>query len=1059
MDGGETAQPDVRHDVTAAESAVEQRECDAREQGLGWEEAEECGVPTEGSEGVVGNRRMEAGSGGTTQSTAVGDVAGCLMPHTDGGAFAESEAFRDGDGGATEAGKANRENGVGEDLTAGIVGSIRGIAFSPLHPVPSPSALHDSPDGLRLPAAPSSPGEDAEACEWVVRADDSGLAVSSSNDEMSARMERGAALQERYMDMAMLADMEEVLVLDGGDGAAPSALAGRGRGRTAQLPFRVADGRTGHEGAGSGGGAAGEAVLAEGEHVARVDVVGSRLAQGEVSLGDRLVGVRSHAVYRMRVRVRAGREWQVERRFRELVELQQHMRALLDGDAMLALPYSPLAHSHALSPPVPRAPHPHPPVPPSPVAVAWHAVREEAGRFLGGASASAVLRRSHLLQSALSALLAAGPPLSTAPPLLSFLAHPIMQHTPWAALASAPSPDAPPGAWAPPPLLGGGRVGTWLGGGLSAWLPPALPGVPSTPPSRRQGNGDAMPLMRLGGGEMEEESGEGGRRDGAEGEGGSEGADLAAVAGLTGDRGGEMVRRGGGGGLMVRLSVEVVKDDEASVQRQMLLQRHCCAACRRPLLPDAHAARSSASALLFFHPLPALAPPVAAPRLCHYTGRIFCGACQGSDRCALPGLVLRAWCFDERPVCQLAKAYLDSTHDQPLLCLSAVNPLLPRRVPLLAHIQRLRAHLAVLHAAMGAACPLRRHLLSRLGRRAYLVQRETEGFFAMRDLVDASKGRFAVLPDMLARLASSLRRHMASGCIECAAAATTHCTAQATCCSPFGPLIFPYEVPSTSRCQHCSAAYHSCCLRRTRLCLLCAKPIQPSATPRTAASAPLVAPSPPTVGTVVGSGAAGSSREHEEEASGKERREGETNGQGGAGGPGRDPSTCFKRSVGLLKAVVLEPSLLFQSHACRCSLNVHYFSRCCFNFRSSGALPPAPPRVRVSPSLAHTMARSRRPGKPFHDSSFDPVGDYGSSATFVASIASIVGALARQPSHAASEALSTAAAHKAVTSCTSSPLDSSRHAPQRLLLGSGPPVTPSLLLPFAVIRFSSFCFL
>ncbi|GJP54994.1 hypothetical protein CLOM_g13988 [Closterium sp. NIES-68] len=813
MDGDDTVQTDGRNDVSDAASAVEQRACDAREQGLGWEEAEECGVARGGSDGAAAGGRAEAGSAVTTPRSAAFRVAELPAPRANGGACVEREDYRDGGSGATEAREASHVDGGEEDLTAGIATSTRGIAFSPLHPAPSPSPLLGSTDDLRLPAASSSPRAVAEACAWAVREDDSGLAVASSTDEMSVRMEVGAAVQERYMDMALLADMEHVLVLDGGNDAAPPAHAGRGRGGQPHRPFRGADGRTGHAGAGGGGGAFGEAVLAEEEHIARADVVGSRLVQGEVSLGDRLVGVRSHAVYRMRVLVRRGREWEVERRFRELVALQHHMSALLDGP--LALPYSPLMHSHALSPPLHRPPQSQPAAAPSPVAAAWQAVREEAGRFLGGASGPAVQRRCEILQATLSALLAAGPPLSTAPPLLSFLAHPIMQHSPWAALAPTPAPDAPSGAWAPPPLLqggGAGRVGTWLGRGLSAWLPPALPSVPCSPPARGQGKGETLPLM--------------------------------------------------------------------------LLQRHCCAACRRPLLPYTHAPRSSASALLFFQPLHSLSLPMAAPRLCHYTGRIFCGACQGSERCPLPGLVLRHWCFDDRPVCQLAKAYLDSTHDQPLLCLSAVSPLLPRRVPVLAHIQRLRAHLAVLHAAMGAACPLRRHLVARLGARAYLVQRESEGFFAMRDLVDASKGRFAVLPDMLARLASSLRRHMASGCIECAAAASTHCTAQTACCSPFGPLIFPYEASSTSRCQHCSASYHSCCLRRTRLCLLCANPIQPSATPRPAASAPLVAPSPPTAASLGGPRAAvGSSQEHHEEASGAEQRAGGgDNGQGGAGG-------------------------------------------------------------------------------------------------------------------------------------------------------------------------------
>ncbi|GJP30220.1 hypothetical protein CLOM_g23594 [Closterium sp. NIES-68] len=362
MDGDDTVQTDGRNDVSDAASAVEQRACDAREQGLGWEEAEECGVARGGSDGAAAGGRAEAGSAVTTPRSAAFRVAELPAPRANGGACVEREDYRDGGSGATEAREASHVDGGEEDLTAGIATSTRGIAFSPLHPAPSPSPLLGSTDDLRLPAASSSPRAVAEACAWAVREDDSGLAVASSTDEMSVRMEVGAAVQERYMDMALLADMEHVL-------------------------------------------------------------------------------------------------WEVERRFRELVALQHHMSALLDGP--LALPYSPLMHSHALSPPLHRPPQSQPAAAPSPVAAAWQAVREEAGRFLGGASGPAVQRRCEILQATLSALLAAGPPLSTAPPLLSFLAHPIMQHSPWAALAPTPAPDAPSGAWAPPPLLQGAERGGW----------------------------------------------------------------------------------------------------------------------------------------------------------------------------------------------------------------------------------------------------------------------------------------------------------------------------------------------------------------------------------------------------------------------------------------------------------------------------------------------------------------------------------------------------------------------------------------------------------------------
>ncbi|KAI8030381.1 hypothetical protein LOK49_LG01G03489 [Camellia lanceoleosa] len=54
------------------------------------------------------------------------------------------------------------------------------------------------------------------------------------------------------------------------------------------------------------------------------------------------------------------------------------------------------------------------------------------------------------------------------------------------------------------------------------------------------------------------------------------------------------------------------------------------------------------------------------PRLCEYTGQLFCSSCHTNETCVLPARVLHHWDFAQYPVSQLAKSYLDSIYDQEL---------------------------------------------------------------------------------------------------------------------------------------------------------------------------------------------------------------------------------------------------------------------------------------------------------------------------------------------------------------------------------------------------------
>ena len=62
-------------------------------------------------------------------------------------------------------------------------------------------------------------------------------------------------------------------------------------------------------------------------------------------------------------------------------------------------------------------------------------------------------------------------------------------------------------------------------------------------------------------------------------------------------------------------------------------------------------------------------------------------------KAVLPTRVLHQWDVRPHKVCDEAKAYLDRIYSQPLLCVSAINPLLFESVRSLRHVRLLRLQL------------------------------------------------------------------------------------------------------------------------------------------------------------------------------------------------------------------------------------------------------------------------------------------------------------------------------------------------------------------------------
>ncbi|GMH23408.1 hypothetical protein Nepgr_025251 [Nepenthes gracilis] len=200
------------------------------------------------------------------------------------------------------------------------------------------------------------------------------------------------------------------------------------------------------------------------------------------------------------------------------------------------------------------------------------------------------------------------------------------------------------------------------------------------------------------------------------------------------------------------------------------------------------------------------------PRFCEYTGQLFCSSCHTNDTAVLPARVLHHWDFTEHPVSQLAKSYLDSIIDQPMLCVSAVNPLLFSKVPALLSVVSIRKKIGAMLAYV--QCPFRRSLYRGLRSRRYLL--ESNDFFALRDLIDLSKGAFAALPVILETVLKKIHEHITEQCLVCCDVGVP-CAARQACDDP-SSLIFPFQDEDIERCESCKSVFHKHCFTRLTKC-------------------------------------------------------------------------------------------------------------------------------------------------------------------------------------------------------------------------------------------------
>ncbi|KAK4437246.1 Differentially expressed in FDCP 8 [Sesamum alatum] len=200
------------------------------------------------------------------------------------------------------------------------------------------------------------------------------------------------------------------------------------------------------------------------------------------------------------------------------------------------------------------------------------------------------------------------------------------------------------------------------------------------------------------------------------------------------------------------------------------------------------------------------------PRLCEYSGQLFCSLCHNNDTAVLPARVLHYWDFTQYPVSQLAKSFLDSINDQPMLCVSAVNPLLFSKVPTLQHVANIRNRIRAMLPYV--RCPFRRSIYKGLGSRRYLL--DSNDFFALRDLINLSKGVFSALPVMVETVSRKIEEHITEQCLLCYDVGVP-CNARQNCSNPLS-LIFPFQEGEVEKCRSCEFVFHKNCIKNIASC-------------------------------------------------------------------------------------------------------------------------------------------------------------------------------------------------------------------------------------------------
>ena len=201
------------------------------------------------------------------------------------------------------------------------------------------------------------------------------------------------------------------------------------------------------------------------------------------------------------------------------------------------------------------------------------------------------------------------------------------------------------------------------------------------------------------------------------------------------------------------------------------------------------------------------------PRLCDYTGSLYCRRCHWNDEMVIPARLVRNWDIEKRPVCRATKQLLTVIARRPLIDLPRENPLLFKFVHALNKMQRLRSNIMFMKCYF-VSCKIARKLriLQHLNRFQYFV--ESDSLYSMEDLTELAAGRLLPEIDSIFHI---FRRHITQECEICRGNAFF-----CELCSS-NERIYPF-TDNMAICKSCTAVYHRPCFdQASKRCPRCAR--------------------------------------------------------------------------------------------------------------------------------------------------------------------------------------------------------------------------------------------
>eukprot|EP00762_Andalucia_godoyi_P002622 ANDGO_03353.mRNA.1 Differentially expressed in FDCP 8 homolog len=132
-------------------------------------------------------------------------------------------------------------------------------------------------------------------------------------------------------------------------------------------------------------------------------------------------------------------------------------------------------------------------------------------------------------------------------------------------------------------------------------------------------------------------------------------------------------------------------------------------------------------------------------RMCEYTNLLFCRKCHLNSKSIIPWKVLHQWSVEECFVSEIALHFLESVWSHPIICVSAINPLLFERESVMREVRRLRLRLCEICEKYPES--LTKSVMDALlGNRVYMTH-DTE-LFSLSDLESIHKNPTIVLQEL-----------------------------------------------------------------------------------------------------------------------------------------------------------------------------------------------------------------------------------------------------------------------------------------------------------------------